>query len=827
MSQALDGKYDDAIDNIMRSALSGRLIEHPMTVGMFRRLYVDIHAYALTKEQMYDEMLHQTEHAIEHLLSSSRINKPLVSPVEPEERATFLIRRPQYAEHMRHLREMLHAFLALFDDRIQTSLGLCNGHRPNTRAFLLESRGIPFAELEQPHLMLNQSKQVLNLKRLENCLFHLEEASIQLECLDRYQEDDVSLWARINNQRRQGIYVMRVFEIQRHMREAILLLWALHDAFYESNLGRDLIRTVTQTLTFLNDICEPYHSLLPEDSVNTTTYNVIFYVTNALIFLPEHLHEMGMTHCLPALTRGDAQRRAKHVTQDICRMISQSNDYVKLLFEAPAMISLFQQALKRIYRFANVTHQTVMDYLVFIQEQAFTSMLIQFDQWESRLGLKQGLLSAPMKTMLDAFYHGLLDSLHLRSIQYITLATTMTPFQVRLANVSARFDEANSVCQALMKKRDALTVFIDLSTQYHQARWPMMRRVTAFLRQRRVVSLTSCMDALGDIIPLFQEYMPSCKEACTMIVDETRWQRLLNTSVSSKTISDASLLIFQKIADVCKQYLNGLIQTQELILNLAREKKEYLGRQICIQIRENHGLVENYIKKMLTLERCLEPYTGRYRNLIYCDDEYNHVLLQYVKSIETDIIAKAQHAHHVDDAVKSLVTKHLQEFEKRYLCDFQKLEKIQVAIARMERYLNKQSLLLARQDHVFENQQTIQAKQALMLVLTNILKQRDVSVQQRLALLHQKMISPSFKKTLLSYHQHEKYHFSWLLACVLSFLEWIQCYKSERFLIYEQFKASINMPVSFEHTPCFFSPLSTFRKLPHIEAISSPTSSCQ
>src|SRR5690606_27036610 len=76
-------------------------------------------------------------------------------------RAHYLIQHTRYSKCVNQFRMELHQVVALFNDSMSTAL------RP-------KAHGIPFPELEDKNLVLEQSKQIMAIKRIFNSLYHVE-----------------------------------------------------------------------------------------------------------------------------------------------------------------------------------------------------------------------------------------------------------------------------------------------------------------------------------------------------------------------------------------------------------------------------------------------------------------------------------------------------------------------------------------------------------------------------------------------------------------------------------------------------------------------------
>ena len=754
-----------SFDQAMIDALSGQNQgAASMTVGDFRAGDRRVQARYALAEQTLREKIETIQVVALQKKQAEQLLQPLIQDIDAAPRATFLVRVPQYAAHLAHLRGTFRDFMQINNAGLREALisaeptfldGLYGaGH--------LESGSIPFPELEQPTALLRQPEQVLSFKRWANCLFHLEEASIQLELLDNQSAE---LW-----------YVTRVFEIQRHGLEAMVLLHQLMADPYLSALAGELMASLQQTSAMLNVMGRPYYPLAPDRGVDTPAHDAIFYVANTLMILPEQIAAIQAGMALSPRVAQETHDYAESVSTDIRRMIANAGLSFKLLLETPTMYRLFTQLTEKWNTFSATTHDVTMQHLASINHDAFTSILLEVDQWEDKLSLKPGLLTLPMKQILDAYYQGLLEPLGLRSRHLVALVTNMEPFNKRLQATNERIAAAESSLADIVQKQGTADAVIG-----GLGAWDTRNR------HDWAVSFNA-------LRPLLTEAIPSCNTAYRTVCDDVTREELLHADAFNQdqmTPRERGLII--GLAGVYKAYLDGLAGTQQLALNTAREKKTHLEEQMLVQINSNHVFVNHYIKKTLTFDRQLLAYSGIYRGLVHCDKAYNQALLAYVQRVEPDIIARSAHADDIDEQVKVVLAEKIAAFEAEHLHDYRQLEGVHLVISQLRDYLHSQNegLKPHGQTWVFESHETLTAKRKLVGSLELILTKDGLSAHERMKQLHLEIKRPRFKDTLLAYHHYETFTFTWLVQCFVSLCELIGLYKPERKVVYEGLVASV------------------------------------
>ena len=700
-----------------------------------------------------------------------------------EARATFLIKKPQYAAYISDLQIKLDDFFKLFSPSVQGAM------TPGERGywagligvFNLEEGVIPFPELEAPQTVLRQPEQVLSLKRLANCMFHLKEAGIQLELLD--------------NNSAQVQYVHRVFEIQTHVRAANDLILDLRDDPYLAAIGGDLMRPLGLAMTKLQAMQGLYKPDSPNDDVNAEPRDVVFYIVNALAVLPKHIETLQAGKTLSPDDTKDLHAYADQVSMDVRRIIEGSDSYFKLMLETPTFVRLFNQLTTRYTQFAETTHDAVVNHLAAINDENLTAMLLEADKWEAQLSLMPGLLTLPLKQVLATYYQGLLEPLNLSSHQHVALATSMTPFTKRIAVTAERITAAETSLAALAPKRVAVDALL-------QAIGPRLTPQNA----------AGAVASFNALIPLIEEAMPHCQQAYREICDDGTLQKLLTVRVlgaegGATLLADERLLagdgtgllreggMIKGLTEVFNAYFDGLTASQEVARNTATDQRVYLEQQMLAQNSVNKVFIENYIKKAMK-KQMDASYTAVYRGLVYGGKAYDEALFAYMKGHEDEFITRIKREEDIDEQVGLLLAEKMKIFEAEHASDYHQLAATHVAISRMKDYIHTQILGLkpGHQTWVFESHKTLSAKIKRMETLENIMTEDGLSVNQRIEKLRYEVKKPGFKAILLGYDTYNASTFGWLAKTFLLFLEALHLYKPERQSVYEGLLQSVNDP---------------------------------
>jgi hypothetical protein len=769
---------DATFDQSMIDALLGR--SHvTLTVEQARVVLLWAEPHYVRKEQRIASKRAVIEVVARRALTVEREQRPLALDAQGEERSTFLVKKPIYTPSIVKLRKTCREFINLFNDEI-------------TGALNRRMTGVPFPELENEQVVLREPTQILMIKRLENCLHYIENAAAQLEQLDNYLEEPCTAMARLNNQRRKGAYVIGVFNIQRDVRAAVWLLMELKNDPEVTRLMHGIVRSFDETIKTLNAFGRPYAPLQSAKGLDTVSRDTVFYVVNGLMILPQQIDALRTAVPCTSASMINTHDYAERVSLDIRRIVANSDYYFKLFLETPTAIRLFRELSKKLKTFTATTYLAVRDHLASMNHEHFARLLIEADQFEDALRLKEpGLITRSLKQIVDAYYQGLLEPLGLKAAEHIALATSTLPMNKRIKAAQRRITDKAVRLENLVNKKKSVDLLLNklnspTAANAVEAASPTVR------------------ESFHALIPQLREANAVCQTANAVIGSELEREALLNRSSTliREEPSTRERALIHGYASVYQAHLEGLIGTQRLSLNAGKEKKKHLEEQMCAQLDSNHLFINKYIQKSLSLDHSLEMYTGVYRGLIHCGHVYDQALLAYIKRIEPEIIVTIKNADHMEETIKQVLAEKVSIFEKEQLHDYRQLERFQMALSELNNYLRTQSdgLKPGCQTWAFESHETLTKKRKLVSELEKIVFKEGVSIRERMEQLDIELRRPRFKYTLLAYHHYQAPTFLWLVQCVVALLEFLHVYRSERHKVYDALFISVKKASSVEES---------------------------
>ncbi len=685
--------------------------------------------------------------------------KPLVQDRVQIARAHHVLRNEGYSMAISEFRASLYQLTLLFNDSVRAQL-----RRAET--------GLPFPELADTNQALAQSGQALGLKRLFNCLYHLEKISEKLE--------------ELTDQSLETTYVVNVAQIGVHLYDVINLTKALVATPYLSVVAGDMWEKLQKGYAMLQDVRRHY---IPQPGENEEGElvdlakdhaAVLFYTLNAMMVLPEHITALRQDQEITPERIHALHVNTEKVTADIERILRNSSSYFKLFLEIPTMYRLFYDLKGKLAKLATASHDVVMDNLEAINHELLTSMLLEADQWEDNLGLLPGTITATMKELFDAFYQGLLEPLGMTSQRHIALASSLLPIEQRILAARERIAQSELLQRETVEKQEIvqrLYLNIKFYREYHGAEAGFRARLRALM-----------IDSFRTALPLLIEAKPHFgTDILGGGVVNQAIDALLNSSVESPPLTN-----IEAIAAATVSYFKGVQASYQLTLGTVQEKITYLNTLKVSQLELNAIFTENYTKACY--KKQATAFAAKQVGLIHCSREYNRKLADYLQEAEPAIVLASKSAEDIDKRVVQLLRAKVKQFELDHYKNYYHLEALMAAIDRLRLYVHQSNIAVQMNRSTFESIETLSRKSQLVVTLEDLARDEAVPIAARLANLREFIEAPTFKTRIFAYHHYDNFSFAWLKQCVVSLLELIGLYTPEHRKCYNQLVGATEPP---------------------------------
>jgi|GEM_PF-7095203 len=336
-------------------------------------------------------------------LSSCTAQKKLVLSHPYQNRANYIIKDPYYAKAINEFRENVYHLTHAFNQSVKKQLNPAK-------------EGIPFPELMDGNKKLTECDQIINIKRFYNGLYNLEHLANQLQKLrsDGYKTK----------------YVYHLLNVYSHLDNLIDLCDEFIINPHLNVVGSQLLMEALKIKAAIVQETDPYVadvSHLP----GSEQYPSMWLALQAMMIVPKHIAALNNNESLSQRELEVIQAKTEVAVQKINTIIENSNSYFRLLLKTPMMYALFNELRGGLNDFCSISHDAVKSRLGDIQTRFFSQILIETDRWEDQMCLQPGLLSDPMKLVLDQFYHGLLEPLDLESEVHVGFITNNAAFENR------------------------------------------------------------------------------------------------------------------------------------------------------------------------------------------------------------------------------------------------------------------------------------------------------------------------------------------------------------------------------------------------------------
>ena len=587
-----------------------------------------------------------------HIESKAR---SLVQEQDLEDRAHHVLKHKNYSKAIAEFRESLSQLVLLFNHSVREQLE----HRA--------VEGLPFPELLDTHQKLAESSQVLGLKQLFNCLYHLQEISKNLE--------------NLNDQCLETRYAIHVLRIGSHVNDAIQLVQGLAEAPYISLLAGDILEKLKDSFQMLAMVRENYIPTVPVGEVDLAADHsaVLFYALKVLHVLPEHIVAMRKDQPLDPDRIKHLHQRTAEVTTDIERIISNSSSYFKLFIEVPTMYQLFRELKSQLIVLSTASHHAVKDHLAGINDHLLTKILLEGDRWEENLGLIPGSLTGTMKTILDTFYQGLLEPLGLESKQHIELASSLLPIEQRLAVATTLVKQAQNEQKRVKEKQATLHHLSEQIKFFHTFKSndaDLLSTTSALLFSR----FKSALPILQEVKRVLGADGPSKQNPLSLTLDS-----LLNRSAEL----DPGLINIEALVETGQHYFQGKLASHQLTMRAAEEKIDYLNELKLKQLDLNNNFVDTYAAD--SFEKEAKLLVARPLGLTHSSEEYRNKLVEHMNLAKDRIIAEAKNTVDIDKEIGILLRENVKLFatENDNHAKYEHLDKIMAVVLRVKQYVDQ------------------------------------------------------------------------------------------------------------------------------------------
>jgi hypothetical protein len=732
--------YDKRITHDLSNVLipgTEHVIQSAITVKFF-----EAYDYDVTKQFSHtlDRWGKQSEqyHKLADNLFSHETNMANIEREQFEKkRKNYLIKHTDYSKAIADFKKSFFEIKHLFNASLQDNL-------------TAQKKGVPFPEIEDKNLVLQQAKQVVGMKRLYNCLYHLEQISLQLE--------------QLNEKSYQSVYVSHLLMIYNHLNEIYGNGKALLQDPHYSALFNELLDKAKKAYEIIDEQSKPYITRDEGIDLPEVQYGGMRVAINGFLALPQHIRVSQDSSGFSQEQINALHYQSKETALKIESIIQNSDSYFRLLLKTPAMLSLYNQFNQKLSEFSSTTHTAVVDNIEAINNDIFSQILIETDKWEDVMGLKPGTLSHTMKSVLDEFYKGLATPLIDDSKQYLSFVHSMEPINKRMLAVAKRQEAAKtefeSTAAGQLEVMTNYFVALDVYKGLAESSYKAPDKLLSEVRQSVVTDYAKIYKNLHHGEFNADYFLSSDSDGKDIIRDE----ELLN-----------KVNALLPHVEHEKHALLGAYNSYQIEEQTSKEKLNYLNELKATQQRINTESRKQYCKSII--DKKMDSITARYVGLSTLNKEYNAKLIAYFTELESQIIEQAQFQDDIHHAIDEMMKEKVAQFDREHLIDYYHLEIAVGRINQFTNYIQKEDIAIRKNHSLFESTDTITKKAHLLQELRDISEDTSLSARERMQQLKEKTDSNQFKYTMLRYKTYQHFSFNWLKTRVISFLEHLHLYE--------------------------------------------------
>lgn len=337
---------------------------------------------------------------------------------------------------------------------------------------------IPFPEMNDPLESLKVPTQVSWAKRMLNIVHYIHVNFKYLESLEKEHKQDVLsyfLGAPIV----EGIYQLNPFitMINAYQSFVSLLEEPAGQVFYDTlHNGYSGIMEAWSTLKPLYAV-DPKEVTTEEEKIKAkkgknspeVENKALWYPLVSLMVIPEHLTALAEGTTYTSSEAAKAQQTAKKITLFTEKVTQQfqAGKYIRLFLQSPYIGFVLWPELKgKIAKFRTDTHGITINHLSDIQA-TLQKILLETDAFELKFGLKTGLISKPVKLIVDQLFYSFMEPLRIDLDKSTPLILDTSSFKQRRAINQQQQAQTATMLQSEHDLYTALDQFLIILGRIH------------------------------------------------------------------------------------------------------------------------------------------------------------------------------------------------------------------------------------------------------------------------------------------------------------------------------------------------------------------------
>lgn len=393
-----------------------------------------------------------------------------------------------------------------------------------------------------------------------------------------------------------------------------------------------------------------------------------------------------------------------------------------------------------------------------VKQFFFLEILRKADEWEERFALKPGIISAPMRVLLEGFFKGLIQPLNITSQEYVALMTTDESFEQRLEETQEQSLAAVYELASCESQLDKLQHFVRM-LEHHQARLPssvlpFWDDITRLLGYANPAEDNLLAYYEKYIYPILVEHKETLDAVEAQFVDKERYRlELTSLSPAPDVAVEETMALIEAKMNLGKEMSIDFIHSKSIACLKHFEQMQMHLRGKCEALKEKQAYIaatkdafdvnnEVFIKdyKISVFKTVMHDISTFDFNMPFYKEKFNEQLCQHLEHNWPEISAKVRDIEDIPSAIRARTRRIVYDYKK----PFDHLVKIKTAIQNYEAYFESAN-------DWFETPETLDVKKQEITFIRNIANDETLAPDERVRQVIDHVASDSFQKSMLDH----------------------------------------------------------------------------
>ncbi len=624
---------------------------------------------------------------------------------------------------------------------------------------------VPFPEMKNDLVALATPMQISWVKRMINLTHFMDTNFRYLESLDREISNDDKTQMVVDKEILQSIKQLQPFiditdayqTLIELMQEPIAQeLWYTFKEYYDDFMA---VFAELKPLYFLGS-----EEVEVADPAPIENAGLWYPLLDVMVF-PTHIKAVAKGEDYGSSQAKSVQQKAKEMAQEFQSLINQfqCGRYFRLLWKSPyILVKLLPELRSIVDKFRYDTHKATMENLVHIQTK-LQSILLETDALELKLGLQIGMLSKPMKIILDKLWLSFILPLNLKLEVMAPLIKNQNSFEQRTKVIVENKESLDKMQASETQTFKSVTLFLE-----------RLKEINTRLTSKKEITpeeKKSFTDMYWNLYPLLQSQQSRFEISMNQSDKSIELDRFCEECLNGRKAGEGQVHHYPHLTDVMylvkrvSAFKEGHVKTLDM-----------KGKYLQSQHKEIRKAQRNYTfktKEMMVvciqdvIEKQIDQICQSANQEIYLSTNDKTKLRVFLKDSEKSILefVLTKSTKDLDQIIKQQLQVRLEKYYKTDYMQLKHLEAILTEISAFQAYC-KEELKAPIYENTNPMLGTLGPKITLLEKLKKIAEDTSVSPAERIEAIKKEADQPSFGTTLQSYENYFGFDFKSLKRCI-------------------------------------------------------------